>query len=344
MEAIFTRVYVYDKDTNKIKANFPYADSIVITEDRNQFTNTATVTVSHRIKTKNLAVTDIFKIQDRIAIWMGYFDDTVVGFGLKLEFEGYISSINPNSPLIFECQDQAFLYKLEQVGALRQTNTTLSKLLKAIYKGKTLFMDAKIGTWSVDKNATLLNVLDELKQKLGFVSYWRNGILHVNAETLLQPEKTILLDTHKNVPLDSNTLLIKKNSDQKTISYGISKQSGGTKNEAWCYYRDLSNTDIIVSKTAVNGVVSKMTLPSNLSFEYVSELAKRRLPNIDYTGVDGTIKTFGAPSVHIGDYVAIKDNDNKDLTAVYKIESITKGFSADGYFQTIKPSKKVRNF
>jgi len=335
---LFQEITITDQNTGKDKLRFPLVNSIDIKTSKLSFTDTCTIILPQRTRRVNQKITDLINIGDPILVKLGYFPY------LYTEFSGYIAKINPDSPMVLICEDQAFQGKISSLGAVYQKDTTYRKLLTAIYSGTFRTIEANIGTWSINQNATLIDVLDELRQKLGALCYWQDGILYVDYELEKDPEKTVIFDIQKNVPAGSDQLEIQKATDLKTISYGISPQKDGTKIELYAYYKDAAGSEIIVSENKPAGTLNKFSIP-NVSKATLEDLIKRRLPNLFYTGATGNITTLGAPTFKHGDRAAVYDRRLTDRNGIYDILEVQKIFNTfQGYKQTATLGQKVAEY
>lgn len=331
-------IIIYDQNTQAPKLGWTFITDCEIKSSRETFTDTAIVKLPQRTYRQNKKISDIINIGDIIEIYIGYFDEIEPP---PLEFKGYISGINPDSPMILTCEDEAFKYKKESVGPLKLSNTTLLILLSTVYQNSFVAFDVKIGTWTVDQNATLIDILDELRTKLGILSFWQDGILYVNAELLRIPNKTVLFDVQKNVPAGSDNLNVQSANDMQTISHGLSQQKNGTKIEVFSFYSDASGKVIVSTTAKPQGVLNTLKIPE-LSLIELTKLTEQRLPKLFYAGVDGTIKTFGAPSFIHGDLGAVRDSRLSDRNGIYQINEVVKNFGvSSGYKQTAKLGLKV---
>jgi len=151
-------ISIFDRNTGKEKFKFDIVTSVEIVKKRTNYTDTATVTFPNRLRRKENLI-DKINIGDKVVIYLGYFPNLVK------EFEGYISFIDKNSPLVLKLEDESFQLKRKSLPATTLKNTTIQELIETFYNGETNILDAEIGDWRVSENATLINVLDELKSK-----------------------------------------------------------------------------------------------------------------------------------------------------------------------------------
>lgn len=325
-----SEIIIFDRETGKAKFNFNIVTSVVIEKDRNSFTDTCEIVFPNRLRRKDNLVDNI-KIGDKISVKLGYFPNLIQ------EFEGYISFTDKNSPLVIKCEDASFLLKRKSLPATTLKQTTITELIETFYEGETNILDAEIGDWRVSQNATLINVLDQLRSKLGVLSYFRNGILNINTEFLDDPNRNVtLIDVQRNVVQGSDNLKFQEDTDIGVISHGVSIQRDGTKIEVFATYKDnLPDNEIVVDDLQPIGVLNTIKIP-DLSKSSLTELVKMRLPKLFYTGATGDIKTFGFPSIDHGDTITLVNRRIPEVDGNYRIIKVKKEYSVSaGYKQTL---------
>lgn len=329
-------ILIYDRTTGQAKFKFDIVNSVEITKDRTNYTDTATVIFPNRLRRKGNLINNI-NIGDKVVINLGYFPNLVK------EFEGYISFIDKNSPLVLKLEDESFQLKRVSLPATTLKNTTIKELIETFYDGETNILDAEIGDWRVSENSTMINILDELKSKFGVLSNFKDGVLNVNTELIDNNESNdILLNVQENVVQGSDDLNFQNDTDIGVISHGISIQKNGTKFEVFATYEDnLPENEIVVSLIKPIGVLNTFNVP-DLSVNALTKLVKQRLPKLFYTGVTGTIQTFGSPSTNHGDIGHLIDERTPERNGKYKIDKVVKNYNTQvGYKQTLTLGLKV---
>jgi len=331
------RIRIYD-ESNSIKLEFPFLTRVNISSDRYSFTDTATVVLPQRTYRVNEKISDLINVGDRITIELGYFPNLVK------RFDGYVYQIEPDSPMVLKCEDEAFVWKKQSLTPKQYKDTTYEAMLSDIYTGELKTTKTSIGTWTIPENVTLLDVLDELRQKLGALSYWQDGILYVNYEFVKAAEKEVIFDVQGNVPLGSDNLITQKATDLQTISHGISSQNDGTKIELFAVWKDVQGSEIIVTESKPLGVLNTLSVP-NLTKSALETHIRNRLPKLYYTGAQGNIMTFGEPTLKHGDTAAVRDRRITDRNGKYEIVAINIEHGVDiGYKQTCKLGLKLEDF
>lgn len=328
-----SEISIYDRDTGNIKFKFDIVSSVEIIKDRSTLTDTATISFPNRLRRRADLINTI-NIGDRVEVYLGYFPRLIK------EFEGYISFIDKNSPLVLKLEDESFNLKRKSLTATTLRQTTIKELITTFYTGEVNILDAEIGDWRIAENTTLINVLDELKSKFGVLSSFKNGVLNVNTEFIDNAEtKEIALNVNGlngNVVQGSDNLNFQEDTDIGVISHGVSIQRNGTKIEVFATYKDnLPDNEIVISDTKPIGVLNTLKVP-DLSKDALTKLVKQRLPKLFYTGVTGTIQTFGFPSVINGDKGRLIDERTPERNGIYKIDKVVKEFNTTlGYKQTL---------
>lgn len=339
MKRLIQNIIIYDRNTKRAKFEFPTIIRVEIKKSRLEFTDKATVLFKELIYEKNKKMSDLINKGDRIVIKLGYFDKDAEDFGLITEFDGYISEILPKSPIELSCQDGMYLLKQDTIETKIFRDTTLKELISYYYKDEIKIIDAKIGTWEIGANSTLVDVFDELKQRLGFLTYFQDGILHCNYELKKTPNKVIIFDNNENVPIDSENIEISKQDNFNLVVYAISPQKNGTKIERYGYYDNKKN--IKISSIKPKGVLNEMKI-FGVSQSDLDDLIKIRLPRL-YEGITGgETKTFGFPSFNHSDQAEIINSKIDSNNGVYDITEVTKSFDvSEGYFQVAQIGLKI---
>jgi hypothetical protein len=245
-----------------------------------------------------------------------------------------------------ELEDESFQLKRKSLFARTLKKTSIKKLIAAVYDGETEILDAEIGDWRIAQNATVINILDELKSKFGILSNFKKSVLHVNTELVDNEDtKSVIINIdgqNGNVVQGSDDLKFQKDTDIGIISHGLSLQKNGTKIEVFSTYKDnLPDNEIVTSTLQPIGVLNTFKVP-DLSLTALTKLVEQRLPKLFYSGVTGTLTTFGAPSMKHGDIVHLSDARTPERNGKYKINGITKNYDMQvGYKQTLTLGLKV---
>lgn len=336
MKRLIQKIQIWDFVTKSLKLEFPTITDVSIETSRLNFTDTADVYFVERVYDQNKKISDLINRGDRIVIQLGYFDT-----GLINEFDGYVTEIIPTSPVQLKCQDEMYLLKQQTLETKVFKNVNLKELVTYYYKGNTVILNAPIGIWVVGHNSTIVDLFDELKQKLGILTYFQDKILFCNAELIKEPEKIITFNVNENVPLDSDQFQTDKQGNFNLVVHGLSPQKNGTKIERFAYYKDITRQEIVIISDKPDGVLNLVKV-GNITQSKLDELITQRLPKLYEGTTSGEIQTFGSPTFKHGDRAKVINSSNPSNDGTYDILGITKTFSvSDGYKQNAKTGLKI---
>lgn len=290
------------------------------------------ITIPNKLRNKNQKITDFIDVNDPVTIELGYSPD------LDLKFTGYVSKIEPDSPAIIHCENEAFVWKQKSIGPFTGRNLKLSELMAGIkYTGLlSLGTDPIVGDWIVDKNNTVLNVLEELRNKFGILSYWRKDKTLYIAENFGTGGDDKKFSFQQNI-IKSSLDFITNAGDIQPVSYGVSIQKDNKKIELYAYYLD---GEIVVTKTQPAGILNTMNIPY-ISEAALEKLIVQRLPRLRTDGIKGSFLAFGEPVVVHGDNAVLIDNKFPERNGTWKIKNVETNFGVSGYRQNIELDQKI---
>ena len=153
----------FTSKTDGTEIVFDFVNEVEIETSYENLTDTAKITIPRKLnfdgKPIAVGVDSIFKRGDSVKIELGYFPD------LRTVFEGYISKVNPKTPIVLECEDKMFILKTTIISKYSKTSVTLKNLLTDIIGDVVEFrtlLDVELGSFKVS-NASVAKVLDTLK-------------------------------------------------------------------------------------------------------------------------------------------------------------------------------------
>jgi hypothetical protein len=280
----------------------------------------------------------VFKPGDKVTVKLGYVPQ------MWTVFEGYLKSANPNTPLIFECEDASYLLKRRNITSFSQKGTTLAALINHIVAGivPVKVLDAKIGDFRVSNESfvNIVDVLDLVKNQFGFSAWFRGGELYVDypstRSTQTGERPTHEFDFQRNV-VDSNLSYEIVEPDNIAIK-GTSIKLNNTKIDRYAYY-DTDGT-IKVGSEARKGEQRQFNF-IELSQAELDEKIKGILPTVMYNGFSGSFNTFGFPFVQHGDKVKLMDRRYPERDGSYLVRAVGTSFGNGGFRQNITLDTKI---
>lgn len=280
-------------------------------------------------KTVNISgksILDFMKRGDAIKIELGYDGD------LQTEFEGYVTKIGAEMPLLLECEDEMFqLKKAPRVTKFIKSGKLID-ILKAVMPSKYAIecnADYSIGKWLI-QDATPYNVLEELRDKAGIRAYFKNPTtLCVGMIVDFKPQGVHEYNFSENVRRGSNLKFEEKES--KPIFLTVeSKQANGT--------------ILTVSVGEKGGDEKKMKLWPNMKKAELQVWANKQQTSVSYSGFEGTLDGWCYPRTKPGDAAQLYRPYYKDRhqDGRYFIESVTIDVNgSDGIKRTNNLSYKL---
>lgn len=283
----------------------------------------------------------LFKRGDKVSISWGYNEKKT------LEFEGYITTVSADIPVVMEFEDEMFKIKRMPVN-FSSPNITLQQLLETIIPGYEI--DALEGTTlgSVRLAKTQVGpVLEKLQSDWGLYTYWKDGkvrcgkyyspertrtnIYYVDGKVV--EEKEFIIDTdidvfHLERNCVSTALNYKRKEDVKLKIKAVSTLPNGSKIE-------------VDGIGDVDGDERQLTFYNVTDVKELEVLAKIEYNRFKVDGFDGSFTAFGIPSVTHGMKCKLVSGLFKEREGIYYIESVQKSFGVDGIRQQISLGPKA---
>ncbi|WP_164905192.1 hypothetical protein [Aequorivita ciconiae] len=283
----------------------------------------------------------LFKRGDKVSISWGY-----NGISIK-EFEGYITTVSADIPVVMEFEDEMFKIKRMPVN-FSSPNITLQELLQTIIPGYEI--DALEGTTlgSVRLPKTQVGpVLEKLQSDWGLYTYWKDGkvrsgkyyavertrtnVSYVDGKVVEKKEFIIDPDIdvfHLERNCVSTALNYKRKEDVKLKIKAVSTLPNGSKIE-------------VDGIGDVDGDERQLTFYNVTDVKELEALAKIEYKRFKVDGFDGSFTAFGTPSVTHGMKCKLVSGLFKEREGIYYIESVRKSFGADGIRQEIQLGPKA---
>lgn len=282
--------------------------------DRGSFTIPRNIKEFDRFK-----VSEVFRRGDPVIISFGYFNH------IKIEFEGYITEVSANIPIVIKFEDEMFKIKRLPVN-YSGTNVKLDQLLKTICPGYEIDVldGVTLGTIRLAKTQVGA-VLDKIQSDWGLYTYVKGKRIICGKYSGVETE-TVNFHLERNCV--SSSLNYRKKEDVLIKIKAISTLSNGKKIE-------------------VDNIGDKDGNERQLTFYNITVKAElERLARLDYEKFkvdrfDGSFTAFGIPSVRHGMKVNLKSTLYEDRSGTYYVEKVLKRFSRDGIRQEITLGEKI---
>ncbi len=320
---------------------FTYTTRIEIKESFDTMTDTATILMPNKFLKDNKTITvganNVFRRNDPVKIEQGYFPN------LKVDFEGFISKITPDSPLKLECQDRMYLLKQVNIPSKSFDSTTIGELVKFVAPNEKIEFDdenAHIGAFQIDNNAFVnaVEVFKVIRKQFGFKIFYKGDVLQVRIlPSILSQEGDVAeLGFQKHV-ISSSLGYIKEDD----VDLVLKAESILEDNTRIILYGSKENGVVRVTKTVQNAAQTKPLKVYNFTEAQLKAEIERRIDEFIYEGYEGSLTTFLEPKLDPEDKVLLVDNKNLERQGKYLIKSVNKTFGIDGARQTIELRNKI---
>jgi hypothetical protein len=304
---------------------FYEAASVSIEKSWEFLSDTAVIDLPHRLLSggklsnyKNGDLRQAIKVSSLVKISLGY------DYEMQTEFEGFVSSISPLTPVQIRCEDAAWL--------LRKTSYTkswaqvslrelLDYVIKPLGLGYEIAGETNLGKFSIQKTSAF-DTLSELKKLYGISSYFKNGKLFCGF-AYAQKGKNIQLDFQINIdPTSEQTLVYENESDKPVKLTATSFQSNGSKIQQ------------VVGDA--EGEERTLQLPLNLNDADVKKIAEEKLRLYKKSGYSGEVVVFGQPFIEHSDSIKIIDADYPERQGTFRVDKVSVNFGSNGFRRTVK--------
>lgn len=257
-------------------------------------------------------------VGDRVEIRLGY-DNR-----LRVEFRGYVKSINLRTPIEIECEDEYYMTRKRTVKS--GGTTTLSDLLKKCELQVAYAETLTMRNFAVP-NQSVAAVLAKITKDYGLsVFFDLDGKVYA-----CRPEK-VVGDIVKYV-LRGNVI------NDDNLQYQ-NKDDVKLQIKAVCFKKD--GTKVEATKGTDGGTERTLYFYDVESMSELATLAQRELERFSYDGYDGSITTFLEPYSAPAMVAELTDPLYAERSGKYYIESVETTFSMSGARRKVELGSVVR--
>jgi hypothetical protein len=316
------------------KLKFTAASEINIKKSWRNFTDTALIKLPKAIyySDENGILKPVehlgnfIKVGDKVEIKMGY------NRQLFTEFIGYVAR-SPRIAVPYEliCEDEMWQLKRKEVNVSIE-NATVRQIVEAVAPGYELdCIDEIYGDFSM-KRTTAVKVFNELQEKAGIYTFFRDGRL-VCGKIYLDEKvtrKQPVFEYCENI-IDHNLQYIYPD-EAKIKLYAKSKNKDG------------SYTHVEVGEDG--GDIEHWEVPAmDMKEKDLKTMAENRLKNVKrFGGYKGTITSFGWPRVEHGQVVQVVDKKYEERNTKNFADEVEISLTASGgYRRTTDIGKTYRD-
>jgi hypothetical protein len=308
---------------NKVAAYFNYVNEIEVVTSTQNFTDTAKVLVPRKLKYKGKSITEFIKRNYLISIATGY----GIKFDLDAIFKGYIKSVSNGTPIVIECENEAWKLKQIKLPAKYYPKLMLSAFVKEwMPTYTTKIAETNFGPVRIDKDTSLAKVFDYFMTNHPVKFYFRDDIFYgVLPGALAVGDDTIRTIKFK---LGYNTI-------SDNLVYTL-KEDVKLQIVVKCITRENKKLEYKEPKDSDNAEIRTFLKSGAESVDELKVYAKDMLKRFKIDKMTGDFTAFGEPLVRKGDLVHLFDEDRQEMdNKKFIADALTYSFGQGGYRQKI---------
>lgn len=266
-------------------------------------------------------ILELLKVGDPVTVELGYNDN------YNVEFEGFLSEIEADAPLILHLDDKMWPYK-QNNWVKNYPKANLKQVLQELFSGLTIDCpDVNLGKFEID-NASSYQVIQDLQSDHGLYS-------RINGNTLKVGLAYDFADTSKvheyiiRKYVKTNDLKYKRKEDMQVRFKAVANLPNGKKKT------------VTVGSKLPNASEKTLNFAGDFSEKELKEKAEAVLAKAVFDGYTGSITGYGNPLTKAGDCLKIIDEQNSEREGTYMIETVEVAYNDNGFSRKNSLSYKV---
>ena len=307
----------------KREVTFNYVTQIEVVTSTQNFTDTAKITVPRKLKYKGKSITEFIKRNDSVSISLGYGKE----FSFETVFTGYIKSVSTGTPIVIECENEAWKLKQIKVPANYYPKLQINDFVVEWMKGYVCkIAEVELGEVRINEETTLGRVFEYFMQNYPVKFYFKGGVFYGVLPGAMAVQnsdvKTIKFKIGENTISDNLTYTLEE--DVKLVIV------------AKCITRDNKKLEYKTSANTDGADVQTFLVPGAQTEKELKAYAQDKLKTSKIDKMTGDFICFGEPFVRKGDLVYLLDEDNKERhDKKFIADAVTYTFGQGGYRQKI---------
>ncbi|MCX6232439.1 MAG: hypothetical protein NTZ33_12960 [Bacteroidetes bacterium] len=304
---------------------FTSVNNVRIEKSRKTIGDTATITMPARFSDKFLA--NVLKNGDVVKIELQY-----QNYPSHVEFQGYISEINPGRPVVIRCEDEMYKLKRKKPETKSFQSVKLKDVLHYLVpECVTQCPDITLSPFYIKKDSSIAFALQKLKDEYGLDVYFRNNTLFagipytdpaiVNTDAVIY---NMDLNVKPNPPL---TFKVADSVRMKVKAISILP----------------SNQKLETEVGDQDGSVITLHFYNIKTKDELKKQAEEKLKTMKFDGFSGNIVSMGLPYIEHGYTAKIIDNrDANSRSGYYFADAVNTTFGISGFSREVFLGRRAR--
>ncbi len=319
-------IFIYANGNKTVEV--PFCTNCEVVTSVNNFTDTAKITLPRKIKIGNKFLHELISKSDKVTIELGY------NGNLNNIFSGYVNKIDKSTPVVYECENEAFTFKKIKLAKQTYPKLLIKEFCNKYVKGyKTDIADFSLGEVRINEDVTLAQVFDYFMGHYPIKFFFRDnlfcGVLPGVMALKSGNVTTIKLKSGINIITDATTYELAEDVNLQIVAKCILKN-----NKKLVSKRPKVAKDAEIRTFYNNNVTTQAELDA---------FAEAKLKEYKVDRIVGEITTFGKPYVRKLDIVHLfseefPEKNNKKFV----VEAVTYSFGIWGFRQKIKLGGQIK--
>lgn len=301
----------------------------------NQLTDTCMITIPRKVKWegKDLASGNkpAINVGDGVKIELGY------NFQFSTYFSGYVTSISVKTPVTIECQDAFWFLKQCSGSFSLGKNSTLSNVIdqvKKIYNASNIKKQYGVNLSFAPIDATIGSFRADRVSMAFVLSTLKDklGIVSFSRNNIIYSGLAYYSDQQSTVQRIFNYNIISDNLEYRKaadIKIKLVVKSLDNKNLAPV---EVGDADGDARTYHVAGMSSQAQMKA---------VGERELPKYKYTGWFGSFQTFGDAFIKHGDVIDMVDGTIPDRNGKFLVKKVSTSFGVSGFRNSVELDRQA---
>lgn len=306
----------------------PFCTEIEVVSSINNFTDTAKITLPRKIKVNDELLYTKIKKGDKVIIEAGYDEN------LRTIFTGYIRKVVQGTPIVYECENEAFKFKQIKLQKAIYPKLSILEFCTKYVTGYVMdIADFALGEVRINEDVTLAQVFEYFMSNYPCKFFFRNGgffgVLPSTMAYKANDVRVIKLKVGDTVITDNTTYELAEDVNLQIICKVILKNNVKLESKR--------------PKELKDAEVRTFFCPTATNQAELDAQADNYLKTFKVDRITGDLTTFGEPYVRKLDLVHLyseefpEKNDKKFI-----VEEVVYSYGQSGYRQKIKLGGQIK--